>query len=38
LYDTLSPDQKLVVRDAINARIAQAQEFRAQMRASHGQQ
>jgi hypothetical protein len=37
LYDTLSPDQKLVVRDAVNARIAQAEEFRAQMRASHGQ-
>ena len=33
LYDTLSPDQKLVVRDAVNARIAQAEAFRAQMRA-----
>ena len=38
LYDTLSPDQKLVVRDAINARIAQAEEFRAEMRAAHGRQ
>jgi hypothetical protein len=38
LYDTLSPDQKLVVRDAINTRIAQAEEFRAQMRAAHGKQ
>ena len=38
LYDTLSADQKLVVRDAINARIAQAEAFRAEMRASHGQQ
>lgn len=36
LYDTLSSDQKLVVRDAINARIAQAEEFRAQMRAARG--
>jgi hypothetical protein len=38
LYDTLSPEQKLVVRDAINARIAQAEEFRAEMRAAHGRQ
>ena len=38
LYDTLSPEQKLVVRDAINARIAQAEEFRAEMRAAHGKQ
>jgi hypothetical protein len=38
LYDTLSPDQKLVVRDAISARIAQAEAFRAQMRAAHGKQ
>jgi hypothetical protein len=38
LYDTLSADQKLVVRDAISARIAQAEEFRAQMRAAHGKQ
>jgi protein CpxP len=38
LYDTLSADQKLVVRDAINARIAQAEAFRAQMRAAHEQQ
>jgi hypothetical protein len=38
LYDTLSADQKLVVRDAISARIAQVEAFRAQMRASHGQQ
>jgi hypothetical protein len=38
LYDTLSPDQKLVVRDAINTRIAQAEAFRAQMRAAHGTQ
>jgi hypothetical protein len=38
LYDNLSADQKLVVRDAINARIAQAEEFRAQMRAARGQQ
>ena len=36
LYDTLSPDQKLVVRDAINARIAQAQALRAEMRAARG--
>ena len=38
LYDTLSPEQKLVVRDAINARIAQAEEFRAERRAAHGKQ
>jgi hypothetical protein len=38
LYDTFSADQKVVVRDAISSRIAQAEEFRAQMRASHGQQ
>lgn len=38
LYDTLSPDQKLVVRDAINARIAQTEEFRAEMRAARGKQ
>jgi len=38
LYDTMSPEQKLVVRDAINARIAQAEEFRAQMRAARGAQ
>jgi hypothetical protein len=38
LYDSLSADQKLVVRDAISARIAQVEAFRAQMRASHGQQ
>jgi hypothetical protein len=38
LYETLSPDQKLVVRDAINMRIAQAEEFRAEMRAAHGKQ
>jgi hypothetical protein len=37
LYDTLSPDQKLTVRDAINARIAQVETFHAQMRAAHGQ-
>ena len=37
LYDTLSPDQKLTVRDAINARIAQAEAFRAQMRAARSQ-
>jgi periplasmic protein CpxP/Spy len=36
LYDTLSADQKLTVRDAINARIAKVQAFRAQMRAAHG--
>ena len=36
LYDTLSPDQKLTVRDAINARIAKVEAFRAQMRAAHG--
>jgi hypothetical protein len=38
LYDTLSPDQKLVVRDAISAHIAQAEAFRTQMRAAHGKQ
>lgn len=36
LYDTLSPDQKLTVRDAISARIAKVEGFRAQMRAAHG--
>lgn len=36
LYDTLSPDQKLTVRDGINARIAKVEAFRAQMRAAHG--
>jgi hypothetical protein len=36
LYDTLSTDQKLTVRDAINARIAKVEAFRAQMRAAHG--
>lgn len=34
LYDALSAEQKLTVRDAISARIAQAEAFRAQMRAS----
>jgi hypothetical protein len=38
LYDTFSADQKLVVRDAISAHIAQAEAFRAQMRAAHGKQ
>ncbi|HEY7945507.1 MAG: periplasmic heavy metal sensor [Burkholderiales bacterium] len=37
LYDNLSPDQKLVVRDAISAGIARAEARRAQMRASRGQ-
>jgi hypothetical protein len=37
LYDTLSADQKLIVRDAINDRIAQAEAFRAQMRAARSQ-
>lgn len=36
LYDTLSPDQKLTVRDAISARIAKVEAFRAQMRAAPG--
>jgi hypothetical protein len=36
LYDTFSTDQKLIVRDAINDRIAKAEAFRAQMRAAHG--
>jgi hypothetical protein len=36
LYDTLSVDQKLIVRDAISARIAQVEAFRAQMRAAKG--
>ena len=36
LYDTLSPDQKLTVRDAINARIAQVKAFRAEARAARG--
>jgi hypothetical protein len=36
LYDTLSTDQKLTVRDAINARIAKVEAFRAEMRAAHG--
>jgi heavy-metal resistance protein len=36
LYDTLSADQKLTVRDAIKARIAEVETFRAQMRAAHG--
>ncbi len=36
LYDTLSAEQKLTVRDAINARIAKVEAFRAQMRAAHG--
>ena len=38
LYDTFSADQKLVVRDAISARIAQVAAFRAEMRAAHGKQ
>jgi hypothetical protein len=37
LYDTLSADQKLAVRDAINARIAQAEAFREQRRAAQSQ-
>lgn len=37
LYDSMSPDQKLVVRDAISARIAAVEAFHAQMRAAHGQ-
>jgi hypothetical protein len=37
LYDTLSADQKLIVRDAINDRIAKAEAFRAQMRAARSQ-
>ena len=38
VYDTLSADQKVVVRDAISASIAQAEASRAQMRAAHGKQ
>jgi hypothetical protein len=38
VYDALSADQKLVVRDAISARMAQAEAFRAEMRAAHGKQ
>jgi hypothetical protein len=34
LYDTFSADQKLIVRDAISARIAQIQAFRAQRQAA----
>ena len=37
LYDTMSADQKLVVRDAISARLAEAEAFRAKMRAARGQ-
>jgi Heavy-metal resistance len=37
LYDTFSADQKVIVRDAISARIAQVEAFRAQMRAAKGQ-
>ena len=37
LYDTMSADQKLVVRDAINARIAEAEAFHAKMRAARTQ-
>ncbi|MEP6998017.1 MAG: periplasmic heavy metal sensor [Betaproteobacteria bacterium] len=36
LYDTLSADQKLTVRDAITARIASAEAMHAQMRAARG--
>jgi hypothetical protein len=34
LYDTFSADQKLIVRNAISARIAQIQAFRAQRQAA----
>lgn len=36
LYDTLSAEQKLTVRDAIKARIARAEALRVQMRGSRG--
>ena len=37
LYDTMSADQKLVVRDAISARLAEVEAFHAKMRAARGQ-
>lgn len=37
LYDTMSADQKLVVRDAVSARLAEVEAFRAKMRAARGQ-
>jgi len=37
LYDTMSAEQKLVVRDAISARVAEVEAFRAKMRAARGQ-
>ena len=37
LYATFTPDQKAVVRDAITAKLAHMQQFRAQMRQRLGQ-